>query len=77
MGLHGNEDITERRGTHLPLMDLHERSLSVLACSCVDEVVIGAALLGSMLGLRSGLSSTSVSGPPRAQPVGAGLLVWR
>ena len=42
VGLHGDEDITERRGTHLPLMDLHERSLSVLACSCVDEVVIGA-----------------------------------
>ena len=42
VGLHSDEDITERRGTHLPLMDLHERSLSVLACSCVDEVVIGA-----------------------------------
>ncbi len=41
VGLHGDEDITERRGTHLPLMDLHERSLSVLACAFVDEVVIG------------------------------------
>ncbi len=45
MGLHGDEDITERRGPHLPLMDLHERSLSVLACKYVDEVVIGARLL--------------------------------
>jgi hypothetical protein len=42
VGLHGDEDITERRGPHLPLMDLHERSLSVLACKYVDEVVIGA-----------------------------------
>ena len=42
VGLHADEDITERRGPHLPLMDLHERSLSVLACKYVDEVVIGA-----------------------------------
>ena len=44
VGLHADEDITARRGTHLPLMDLHERSLSVLACKYVDEVVIGAPL---------------------------------
>lgn len=44
MGLHADEDISERRGSHLPLMDLHERSLSVLACKYVDEVVIGAHL---------------------------------
>ena len=42
VGLHADEDVSERRGSHLPLMDLHERSLSVLACKYVDEVVIGA-----------------------------------
>lgn len=42
MGIHTDEDVTERRGTHLPIMNLHERSLSVLACKYVDEVVIGS-----------------------------------
>lgn len=44
VGLHADEDISEQRGRHLPLMDLHERSLSVLACKYVDEVVIGAPM---------------------------------
>jgi hypothetical protein len=30
------------RGAHHPIMHLHERSLSVLACRYVDEVIIGA-----------------------------------
>ncbi len=42
VGLHTDEDVTERRGPHLPIMNLHERSLSVLACKYVDEVVIGS-----------------------------------
>ena len=41
VGLHTDEDVTARRGTHLPIMDLHERSLSVLACRYVNEVIIG------------------------------------
>ncbi|KAK9824144.1 hypothetical protein WJX72_008090 [[Myrmecia] bisecta] len=44
VGLHTDEDVMERRGRHLPIMDLHERSLSVLACKFVDEVIIGAPL---------------------------------
>ena len=43
VGLHTDEDVTARRGTHLPIMDLHERSLSVLACRYVNEVIIGAS----------------------------------
>ncbi|EXC35204.1 Ethanolamine-phosphate cytidylyltransferase [Morus notabilis] len=37
-------DITlgAKRGAHRPIMNLHERSLSVLACRYVDEVIIGA-----------------------------------
>lgn len=42
VGLHTDEDVSERRGPHLPIMDLHERCLSVLACKYVDEVIIGA-----------------------------------
>lgn len=33
---------SELRGSRFPLMNLHERSLSVLACRYVDEVIIGA-----------------------------------
>lgn len=42
VGVHTDEDVTERRGPHLPIMGLHERALSVLSCRYVDEVVIGA-----------------------------------
>lgn len=41
VGVHTDEDVTERRGPHLPIMALHERALSVLSCRYVDEVVIG------------------------------------
>ncbi len=44
VGLHTDEDVSERRGLHLPIMDLHERCLSVLACKYVDEVIIGGPL---------------------------------
>jgi hypothetical protein len=37
VGLHTDEDVSGRRGPHLPIMNLHERSLSVLACKHVDE----------------------------------------
>jgi ethanolamine-phosphate cytidylyltransferase len=33
---------SEHRGKGHPIMHLHERSLSVLACRYVDEVIIGA-----------------------------------
>jgi ethanolamine-phosphate cytidylyltransferase len=45
VGLHTDEDVTSRRGPHLPIMSLHERSLSVLACKYVDEVVIGSPMV--------------------------------
>lgn len=41
VGLHTDEDVMKRRGPHMPIMNLHERSLSVLACKYVDEVIIG------------------------------------
>lgn len=43
VGIHTDEDVMKRRGPHLPIMNLHERSLSVLACKYVDEVIIGTS----------------------------------
>uniref|UniRef100_A0A0V0IGP0 Ethanolamine-phosphate cytidylyltransferase n=1 Tax=Solanum chacoense TaxID=4108 RepID=A0A0V0IGP0_SOLCH len=42
VGVYTDETISELRGHQYPLMNLHERSLSVLACRYVDEVIIGA-----------------------------------
>lgn len=41
VGIHSDEEVRARRGPHLPVMGLHERALSVLACRFADEVVIG------------------------------------
>ncbi|KAI5659334.1 hypothetical protein M9H77_28127 [Catharanthus roseus] len=42
VGIYTDQTVSELRGNHFPLMNLHERSLSVLACRYVDEVIIGA-----------------------------------
>ena len=42
MGLHTDEEVNRYRGTNYPIMNLNERTLSVLACRYVNEVVIGA-----------------------------------
>lgn len=42
VGIHTDQTVSEHRGAHYPIMHLHERSLSVLACRYVDEVIIGA-----------------------------------
>lgn len=42
VGIHTDQTVSEHRGAHRPIMNLHERSLSVLACRYVDEVIIGA-----------------------------------
>ncbi|XP_078438923.1 phosphorylethanolamine cytidylyltransferase 1 [Wolffia australiana] len=41
VGVHPDQTVREKKGTY-PIMHLHERSLSVLACRYVDEVIIGA-----------------------------------
>jgi ethanolamine-phosphate cytidylyltransferase len=41
-GVHNDEAVAARRGPNYPILSLHERSLSVLACKYVDEVIIGA-----------------------------------
>ncbi|KAK2415003.1 Ethanolamine-phosphate cytidylyltransferase [Trifolium repens] len=42
VGIHTDQTVSATRGLHRPIMSLHERSLSVLACRYVDEVIIGA-----------------------------------
>ncbi|KAL2900239.1 Ethanolamine-phosphate cytidylyltransferase [Bienertia sinuspersici] len=42
VGIHTDQTVSAKRGSHRPIMNLHERSLSVLACRYVDEVIIGA-----------------------------------
>ncbi|XP_012079740.1 ethanolamine-phosphate cytidylyltransferase isoform X2 [Jatropha curcas] len=42
VGIHTDQIVSEHRGKNYPIMHLHERSLSVLACRYVDEVIIGA-----------------------------------
>ncbi|KAJ3669110.1 hypothetical protein LUZ60_011060 [Juncus effusus] len=42
VGIHTDQTVSLAQGAHRPIMNLHERSLSVLACRYVDEVIIGA-----------------------------------
>eukprot|EP00095_Tigriopus_kingsejongensis_P004495 snap_masked-scaffold3472_size8518-processed-gene-0.1 protein:Tk04495 transcript:snap_masked-scaffold3472_size8518-processed-gene-0.1-mRNA-1 annotation:"hypothetical protein DAPPUDRAFT_305267" len=42
VGLHTDPVVNKYKGSNYPIMNLHERTLSILAFRCVDEVVIGA-----------------------------------
>eukprot|EP00897_Mesotaenium_endlicherianum_P003384 jgi/Mesen1/3073/ME000181S02148 len=42
VGIHTDATVSKHRGSHHPIMNLHERSLSVLACRYVDEIIMGA-----------------------------------
>ncbi|KAG0905936.1 hypothetical protein G6F33_011768 [Rhizopus arrhizus] len=42
VGIHDDQTVNAIKGSNYPLMNLHERALSVLACRYVDEVIIGA-----------------------------------
>jgi len=45
VGLHTDPCVNMYKGSNYPIMNLHERTLSVLACKYVSEVVIGAPYL--------------------------------
>ncbi|XP_062936592.1 ethanolamine-phosphate cytidylyltransferase isoform X3 [Cynocephalus volans] len=51
-GLHFDQEVNHYKGKNYPIMNLHERTLSVLACRYVSEVVIGApyAVTAELLG---------------------------
>uniref|UniRef100_A0AAY4BYX4 ethanolamine-phosphate cytidylyltransferase n=1 Tax=Denticeps clupeoides TaxID=299321 RepID=A0AAY4BYX4_9TELE len=42
VGLHFDQEVNRYKGKNYPIMNIHERTLSVLACRHVSEVVIGA-----------------------------------
>lgn len=42
VGVHGDAVVNRLRGMNLPLMNVHERVLSVLGCRYVDDVLIDA-----------------------------------
>jgi len=72
VGVHSDEDVRARRGVGRPIMDLHERALSVLACRFVNEVVIGAPavltddLLTTFNVAVVARGTTTETGPPSA-----------
>ena len=41
VGVHEDEAVRARRGVHRPILNVQERSLGVMACVHVDEVIIG------------------------------------
>lgn len=51
VGIHSDDTVNAERGGGFPIMNLHERALSVLSCRYVDEVIIGApwALTADMI----------------------------
>eukprot|EP00956_Cyclotella_meneghiniana_P004331 scaffold5306_cov67-Cyclotella_meneghiniana.AAC.3 len=42
VGIHGDTAVNKRRGGNLPIMNLHERVLSVLGCKYANDVLIDA-----------------------------------
>jgi len=42
VGVHGDALVNRMRGSNLPLMNVHERTLSVMGCQYVDDVLIDA-----------------------------------
>lgn len=42
VGIHDDQTANRIKGSNYPIMNLHERALSVLACKYADEVIIGA-----------------------------------
>lgn len=42
VGIHDDATVNERKGSNFPIMNVHERTLMVLSCRYVDEVIIGA-----------------------------------
>jgi len=45
VGVYDDKVVNKLKGSNFPIMNLHERVLSVLSCRYVDEVVIGAELI--------------------------------
>jgi len=70
VGVH-DDKTASKRGPHHPIMSLHERALSLLSLSCVDDVILGAPPRISADLLRTMNISTVVRSPddPAGEPV--------
>ena len=77
VGVHTDEDVTERRGRHLPIMNLHERALSVLSCRWVDEVVIGGWVIAAEAGRQAGSWRVFAAGAGHLPSTPAVQRYWR
>ena len=53
VGLHTDQEVNRYRGVNHPIMNLNERTLSVLACKFVNEVVIGAPYRGLRIRIKN------------------------
>jgi len=53
VGVHGDALVNQERGCNLPLMNLHERVLSILGCRFVDDVLIDAPQVISPVMIQS------------------------
>jgi len=53
VGVHDDKVVNQIKGGNFPIMNLHERVLSVLSCKYVDEVIIGAPYCPSKDMLKS------------------------
>jgi ethanolamine-phosphate cytidylyltransferase len=48
-GVLGDKDLNDWMGANHPIMNVHERTLCVLSCRFVDEVIIGAPMVNEQL----------------------------
>lgn len=60
VGIHDDATVNKIKGCNYPIMNLHERALSVLSCRYVDEVIIGAPYTVQHELLSSGFNITAV-----------------
>lgn len=60
VGIHDDTTANKIKGCNFPIMNLHERTLSVLACKYVDEVIIGAPYAVNNELLNSGFNISAV-----------------
>uniref|UniRef100_A0A8C4ZSR9 ethanolamine-phosphate cytidylyltransferase n=1 Tax=Gadus morhua TaxID=8049 RepID=A0A8C4ZSR9_GADMO len=72
VGLHFDQEVNRYKGKNYPIMNIHERTLSVLACRYVSEVVIGAPfeVTKDLLDHFKNKNET----PPRGKPTKG---IWR
>jgi ethanolamine-phosphate cytidylyltransferase len=62
VGVHDDPTVNKMRGHGLPILNLYERTLSLLSCKYVDEVIIGAPFVMSEEMIRTMNISVVVRG---------------